>query len=166
MLTQSDIASHLDLSERRVRDVLKALNLDHRVETLDTIRTAYIRDMRAKASGHLSGDGFDLTKERVLTERVDRELKLYNLAEKKEVLVNKDQLLPELQNGFTALKTSLLSLAVQVKSTVDIQYGIDLDLSIIETEVNNALSSLSRYDPCSSVDNEDIVSDSGATGEN
>ena len=122
--------------------------------------------MRAKASGHLSGDGFDLTKERVLTERVDRELKLYNLAEKKEVLVNKDQLLPELQNGFTALKTSLLSLAVQVKSTVDIQYGIDLDLSIIETEVNNALSSLSRYDPCSSVDNEDIVSDSGATGEN
>jgi hypothetical protein len=147
MLRQVDIAEHLDLSERRLRDILKSLNLDHRENSLDEIRVAYIKDLRAKAAGTLSDDGFDLVKERVLTERVDRELKLTVLAEKKALLINKEQLEPELQNAFSTLRANLLSLADRLKSIIDVQYGIDLDVAIIEIEIHNALSSLSGYDP-------------------
>lgn len=51
MPTQIEIAEHLDLSERAVRDVLKRLNLDWQVVSLTEIRTAYIRDLREKAAG-------------------------------------------------------------------------------------------------------------------
>lgn len=147
MLRQIDIAEHLDMSERRLRDILKSLNLDHRENSLDEIRVAYIQDLRAKAAGTMSDDGFDLVKERVLTERVDRELKLTVLAEKKALLINKEQLEPELQNAFSTLRANLLSLADRLKSIIDVQYGIDLDVAIIEIEIHNALSSLSGYDP-------------------
>lgn len=147
MSTQLEIAAHLGLSERRLRDVLKSLGLDHRTSTVDEIRLAYIEDLRRKAAGTSAGDGFDLVKERVLTERVDRELKLVTLAEKKELLINRDQIEPELQNAFVTLRANLLALADRLKSILDVQYGVDTDVSIIETEIHHALSTLSRYDP-------------------
>ena len=51
MPSQKEIAQHLDMSERNCRDVLKSLELDWTVSTLDQIRTAYIRDLREKAAG-------------------------------------------------------------------------------------------------------------------
>lgn len=51
MPTQKEIAQHLDMSERNCRDVLKMLDLDWTVATMDEIRTAYIRDLREKAAG-------------------------------------------------------------------------------------------------------------------
>lgn len=51
MPSQKEIAQHLDMSERNCRDVLKALDIDWAVSSLDEIRTAYIRDLREKAAG-------------------------------------------------------------------------------------------------------------------
>jgi hypothetical protein len=51
MPSQKEIAQHLDMSERNCRDVLKALDIDWTVSSLDEIRTAYIRDLREKAAG-------------------------------------------------------------------------------------------------------------------
>nr|WP_288358267.1 hypothetical protein [uncultured Pseudomonas sp.] len=51
MPSQKEIAEHLDMSERNCRDVLKALDIDWNVSSLDQIRTAYIRDLREKAAG-------------------------------------------------------------------------------------------------------------------
>lgn len=165
MVTQVEIAEHLGISERRVRDVLNNLDIDHKTESLDSIRLRYLEDLRGKAAGHISGEGFDLTKERVLTERIDRQLKELNLAERKQMLVNREQLYPALENAFVALKTSLMALAVQIKSTIDVQYGIDLDLEIVETEVNNALTTISRYDPSNSRDDSRSLPDPEATQE-
>jgi len=81
------------------------------------------------------------------------------------MLVNREQLYPALENAFVALKTSLMALAVQIKSTIDVQYGIDLDLEIVETEVNNALTTISRYDPSNSRDDSRSLPDPEATQE-
>nr|CRH07363.1 Protein of unknown function [Candidatus Magnetococcus massalia] len=64
MATQREIAQHLDLSERRVRDLLKELGLPSRQSDLEQVRTAYIRHLRAVASRHKSEEGLDLTQER------------------------------------------------------------------------------------------------------
>jgi hypothetical protein len=79
------------------------------------------------------------------------------LAEKKEVLVHRDQLMPELQYGFSVLKTALLGMSTELKTVLDLQYGIDTDLTIIEKEIFDALSSLSQYDPGSTEDREGAV---------
>jgi hypothetical protein len=50
-LSQEDIAKHLDISERRLRDLLAELKLDHRTNSVDQIRVAYIRSLREKAAG-------------------------------------------------------------------------------------------------------------------
>ncbi|TLX65082.1 hypothetical protein DN820_01855 [Stutzerimonas nosocomialis] len=51
MPSQKEIAQHLDMSERNCREVLKALDIDWTVSSLDEIRVAYIRDLREKAAG-------------------------------------------------------------------------------------------------------------------
>ncbi|ABK43321.1 transcriptional regulator, Fis family [Magnetococcus marinus MC-1] len=73
MATQADIAAHLDLSERRVRDLLKELGLPARNPDLDQVRTAYLRHLRAVASRHKSKGGLDLTTERAKLAAAQRE---------------------------------------------------------------------------------------------
>ena len=52
MPTQLEIAEHLDMSDRNVREVFTRLGLaDWQSASLDEIRIIYIRDMRAKAAG-------------------------------------------------------------------------------------------------------------------
>ena len=54
--TQPEIAAHLDMTDRNLRDVLQVLDLDHKQVPLSAIRTAYIRHLREIAAGR-GGDG-------------------------------------------------------------------------------------------------------------
>ena len=88
MTKQTEIAEHLGISQQAVSKTLSKMGIEWRDKSLDEIRLAYISRLREVAAGHASIDGeYDLNKERVLTERVDRELKQYQLAEKKGQLV-------------------------------------------------------------------------------
>ncbi|PPC77927.1 hypothetical protein C4K68_07730 [Pokkaliibacter plantistimulans] len=62
MPTQVEIAAHLDMSERNVRDVLNRLHIDWNQATLEDIRIAYIRDLRDKAAGRGAGNSVELTR--------------------------------------------------------------------------------------------------------
>ena len=62
--TQAEIAAHLDMSERNLRDVLRALDLDHKEVPLSAIRTAYIRRLREEAAGRGGEATFELSAER------------------------------------------------------------------------------------------------------
>lgn len=71
MATQADVARHLDLSDRSVRDLKKrgVFGADGRGQMdLDACRIAYIRHLRERAAGRASDDaeaeGLDLTAER------------------------------------------------------------------------------------------------------
>jgi predicted transcriptional regulator len=147
MLTQKEIADHLGISQPAVAKQLKTLGIDDwQSKTLDEIRLAYIDRLRATASGYASLDGtYDLNRERVMTERVDRELKLFQLAEKKRELVNVAELWDELNVVFAAFRQELLSRDDKLKTELDTLYGVDIDVSILNEHTNNALKHLSGY---------------------
>jgi len=83
---QAEIAEHLDLSERAVRDVLEEQGLNHKQSTLDQIRVAYIRHLREIAAGRGGSDGVELVKERALLAREMRIAKAMQNAERRAEL--------------------------------------------------------------------------------
>lgn len=151
-LTQQDIADHLDLAQQNVSELMKKLDIDWRAATLDEIRVAYVRQLRAQAAGHRTEDGHDLVRERVMTERVDRELKQFTLAEKKGLLVNVEQLEPELMQMVGAFRTELLARDDKLKADLDLLHGIEVDIQVLNAYTIEALRHLSRYDAGSSGD--------------
>jgi hypothetical protein len=148
MPTQKAIAEHLDLAQQAVSQHMAEMGMDWKKSSMDEIRVAYIRKLRGAAAGHTSNDGeMDLTRERAQTERVDRELKLFMLAEKKGQVVNLAQLEPMLVQMVGAFRTELTSLGDKLKTEIDALYGIDLDVQLLEEHIRDTLSQLARYDP-------------------
>lgn len=147
MPTQKQIADHLDLSQQAVAELMDRLGIDWKATPLERIRVAYIRHLRGVASGHKSEDGLDLTRERVMTERVDRELKELQVAEKRGMLVNVSQLEPELMNMVTAFRTELLARDDKLSSDLASLYGVQVDVQILNDFTYAALEQLARYDP-------------------
>jgi|SRR5450830_1642801 len=146
MATQQQIADHLFISQQQVSRLMLKLGIDWDKSSMDEIRKEYIDNLRAQASGHKSDDGLDLIKERVLTERVERELKEMMVAEKKGLLINVSQLEPELMQMVGAFRSELLSRDDKLKSEIDALYGINIDLNLLNDHTNAALSQLARYD--------------------
>lgn len=147
MPSQKAIAEHLDLSQPEVSGFLAESGINWRTTDLAAIRVAYIRKLRAAAAGHRSTDGGDLIAERVMTERVDRELKELQLAEKKGQLVNLAQLEPELVQMVASFRTELLARDDKLKADLDALYAIDVDLQVLNDHTHESLTQLARYDP-------------------
>ncbi len=76
-ITQDQVAEHLDLGDKRLRTIINKGNLprwNRKTATYDMYRVAYIRHLRAIASGHKSQDGnLDLTAERAKLTRAQTE---------------------------------------------------------------------------------------------
>lgn len=147
MPTQREIADHLGISQQAVSAQMAPLGIDWRNSSIDEVRIRYLDHLRGVAAGHRSADGIDLARERALTERVDRQLKELNLAEKLGQLVNLQQLEPELERMFVAFRTELLARDDKLKEEIAALYGVDVDLAILNEHTRNALSQLARYDP-------------------
>ena len=145
MPTQNEIAEHLDLSQQEVSRHMAVMGIDWRSTSLDDIRVLYIRKVRAVAEDYTAPDGADLTRERVLTERVARELKQFALAEWKGRLVNLAQLDSELAQMVGAFRSELISLDGKLKATLDALYGIEIDPDLLAGHTKAALSQLARY---------------------
>lgn len=145
-VTQNEIAEHLGISQQAVSKTLSKMAIDWKDMSLDEIRLAYIGRLRKVAAGQASIDGeLDLNRERALTEQVDRQLKLYQLAEKKKELVNIADLESELSNVFAGFRQELLSRDDKLKTELDTLYGIDVDVSILNEYTHNALQHLFGY---------------------
>jgi phage terminase Nu1 subunit (DNA packaging protein) len=94
MATQAEVAAHLDLTDRTVRDLKKrgVFSADGRGQMdLDACRVAYIRHLRERAAGRSSDDaeaeGLDLTAERAALAREQRiHFAMKNAALRKELV--------------------------------------------------------------------------------
>lgn len=135
------------MSQQSVAELLVKFGLDAKTASMDTVRVAYIRHLRGVASGHRSEDGHDLTRERVMTERVDRELKELQVAEKRGMLINVAQLEPELMNMVGAFRAELLARDDKLAGDLAALYGIQIDVSILNEFTYAALEQFGRYDP-------------------
>lgn len=145
MPTQQKIASHLDINQSSVSELMQKLSIDWKTASLDAIRIAYIRNLRSVAAGHKSADGLDLTRERVMTERVDRELKELQLSEKRGQLINVEQFEPELMNMIGAFRAELLARDDKLVSDLAALYGVQVDVSILNEFTFAALEQFGRY---------------------
>lgn len=164
-ITQADIAEHLDLDQSAVSRLLAKLDVNVQTSGLDEIRKKYISHLRGMAAGHVSPDGDSLVAERVLTERVDRELKQLTLAEKKGQLVNAEQLEHEYTQMVASFRTDLLGRDDQLKTTLDTLYGIDLDITILNDFTYASLEQLAGYNASQSVFDQESAADPFTSGE-
>lgn len=146
MPTQKQIADHLDLDQSAVSRLLDKLGVEWKTAPMEQIRVAYIRQLREQAAGHKSETGSDLVHERVLTERVDRELKQLQVAEKRGLLINVAQLEPELMNMIGAFRGELLARDDKLADELSALYGIEVDVAILNEHTYSALTQLGRYD--------------------
>lgn len=73
MLTQQDIAGHLDMSQQAVSELMGELGMDWKAASLDEIRVAYIRRLREIAAGRATSGDLDLATERAALARAQRE---------------------------------------------------------------------------------------------
>lgn len=145
MLTQQQIADHLDLERSTVSRLADRLNIDYRTASMDEIRIAYLRHLRESAAGRASGTGIDLVAERAMTERVDREIKLLTLAEKKSQLVNAAQLEQAYGQMVGAFQTELLALSDKIVQELRTLYGVEVDVEWVNEHVYGCLEQLSQY---------------------
>jgi len=95
MATQAEVAAHLDLSDRSVRDLLDRgvlPNARRGALDLDQCRVAYIRHLRETAAGRAAGPAADdLTAERARLAREQADhFALKNAALRKELLPRTD----------------------------------------------------------------------------
>ncbi|WP_174431247.1 MULTISPECIES: MarR family transcriptional regulator [Burkholderia cepacia complex] len=147
MPTQQQIADHLDLDQSAVSRFVDKVRLDYRAVSIDEIRIAYIRHLREVAAGRSSETGIDLVAERAMTERVDREIKLLTLAEKKGQLVNAAQLEQAYGLMVGAFQTELLSLSDKLVQELRTLYGVEVDVEWLNEHIYGCLEQLSEYDP-------------------
>lgn len=70
--TQAEIAAHLDISDRRLRELLTEFGLDHKTVPLADIRVRYLRKLREEAAGRSAQGDIDLPTERALLAREQR----------------------------------------------------------------------------------------------
>lgn len=73
--TQDEIAHYLDISDRRLRELLAEWGISHKTTPLDQIRVRYIRKLREEAAGRADvggEDGLVSARTREANERADR----------------------------------------------------------------------------------------------
>lgn len=145
MATQQQIADHLDISQQRVSALMVQLDMDWKSSSMDDIRLAYLRHLRERAAEYESKDGDSLTEERVLTERVDRELKQLALADKKLKLINVSQLELMFGHMVAAFRAELLVRDDKLAADLGNLYGIQVDVAILNKFTYAALAQLYRF---------------------
>lgn len=156
MPTQTEIARHLDLSERRVRDVLAALGVDHQAASMDEIRVAYLRDLRDKAGGRGGEDQKALTRARTMEATASAELKILMVKEKSGQVVLTEEVEPMFFSLVTAARTELLSLPGKLVGEIKALYDVEVDVELIEEKIHDALRHLASGLP------ENAAGDDGA----
>lgn len=84
--SQAEIAEHLDISERRVREIATEWAIDSREVSLVAWRVRYLRQLREQAAGRAAAGDLDLASERarLAKEQADR-ISMQNAVTRKEL---------------------------------------------------------------------------------
>ena len=163
--TQAEIASHLDLSDRAVREFQAASGLDHRQATLSENRITYIRRQREIAAGRAtSEDGLDLATERAHLARAQREKVDMQNAVTRGELAPKSLLTEALVRIAPKICGQLESIVPALRRRSGYK-AEDLDyINSVIAETRNAIAAL-RLDEASNDENEDDETIDGEYGD-
>lgn len=146
MATQQEIADDLGLSRIAVSNALNALGLLKReweAMTVADARQRLVRHYTEVAAGRGGEDQYNLTKERARESRLKGDLLQLQIQEKAGSLIQADAVEREWQSLIVAARSELLLLPGKIAHEVKSLYGLEIDPSLIETHVRDALTRLS-----------------------
>ena len=141
-LTQAKIAAHLRMSERNLRELLPKLGMDHKRQTLDEIREAYIEHLRSVASGHQSDGGVDLTAVRARRETAEADLREMDRAERYGQICAIDQVAQTVSELGDAISIEFLEAGETVIDAISSRYDIEFDENIVNDAHRDAQARL------------------------
>ncbi len=145
MATQIEISAHLGMSDRNLREVLPKIKMDHKVDSLDDIRLAYIAYLRDQASGHSDGNGNNIISTRVATAEIDKEMKLMALCEKRGELVHLSSGKHKIASAVSTMKNILGNASGEIRAEIKKQHGIEVDHDLINKPIIGAVGELSIF---------------------
>ena len=149
MATQKEVAAHLDLSDRQIRE-LQSTGVIQRPSgrgeyDLDACRVGYIRHLRAVAAGHRSADGeLDLTAERARLSKEQADAQALKNAEARGELVPASQIESTWVRLFSTARIRLLAVPSKVAPLV---VGLEREAeveAIVREHQTEALQELAR----------------------
>jgi len=145
MTTQIDIADHLDMSDRNLREVLKKLNLDHRKHSKDEIRIAYIRHLRDQASGRGGEDQASLTKARTREARINADSKELQYFKDVGLLVPVEEIEPVLTSWAVLARSETTNALNKIRISIESKYNIKIDQDLIDGPLVDAFAAIANY---------------------
>lgn len=146
MVTQTEIAKHLDLSTRQIRE-LQAAGIFPKGVTLDEARLAYIHRLRERAAGRAATNGLDLVSERARLAKAQADRLEIELTAKRGDLISLDKAIQGWSDLVNAFRQKMLTLPVRASNAIpDIADRSGAE-RIITGMMHEALSELSRWKP-------------------
>lgn len=145
MATQREIADDLGLSQAVISGALNAIGLMKReweALPLAEARKLLIRHYTEVAAGRGGDDQYNLTKERARESRLKGDLLQLQIQEKAGVLIPAAAVEQEWQALIIAARSELLLLPDKIVHAIKTLYGLDVDPSLIESHIHDALNRL------------------------
>lgn len=145
MATQKEIADDLGLSQVAISNALATIGLFKReweALSLDDARKILVKHYSEIAAGRGGDDQFNLTKERARESRLKGDLLQLTIQEKAGSLIPAAAVEREWQSMIVAARAELLLLPGKLAHHVKALYGLDIDPTIIDAQVCDALRRL------------------------
>jgi len=163
MATLESIATHLDMTERNLRDVLKKINLNHRKTSVTEIRVGYIRHLRNQAAGR----GGDHQKEAALAKiresSATAQLKELDFYEKIKLLVPVEEIEPILDNWAVLARSEIKNAVDKIIANLESKHGIEIEQGLIDESLGSAFTAIGSYPRNISQDDVESGEEVGAT---
>lgn len=143
------LAYLLDLSPRRVNQLAADETLPRVGRGVYPV-LACVRRYVAYLTEAVEGSSTDLGAlhlARIKSLKLRNDNLAFDLAEKESTVVAVDELEPALQAAFSHIKPALQAMCDKIKAQIDAQYATDLDVTLLLTETDHALSELAKHCP-------------------
>lgn len=141
--SQTEIAEHLDTSDRTIRELQDKLGFNCKTNTVDEIRVAYIRHLREQAAGRATTGDLDLATERAALAREQRiRIEMQNAVTRRE-LGPIDALEFGLTDLLVRVAAKLDTIPGKIKIASDKLTAADLDIvSAVIAQVRNDIAGM------------------------
>ena len=142
---QAFVARHLDMSERNLRDVLRGLGIDWPVDSIDSVRVAYIRDLREKAAGRGGDDQGELTRARTRDALASAKIREIQFFESTGQLVSVEELEPLLEAWATMARSEFINGMNKVVADIEGANDVVVDRVMVDGYARAALDAVGEY---------------------
>lgn len=135
-LSQTELAERMDISDRRLRDLLKDFGLDHRRDAATDIIIAYIRKLREEAAGRSDKE---LAAVRARETMASAQLKELDLAEKIGRVVYVDDIAPAMAQLVAGFQSQIMNAGNKILQSLESIGDIEINDEIVNDPLRSAL---------------------------